>query len=365
MMPGNNAGMKPMMTPSNNDSSLIESNKKRIKLEQPQQMGMIGQPLSNMPKLPGGNGNPMGQQQAVPGLARPSQMHGMHSPHHHTGGMMSTGAASPAGGGQHYYNQPQQSESKLFALTSIETKDVYELTMEEAYNKLQHLISPGPTSNQPEGKLFDELSKYANQSRPQSDEVSNALLYSILIDPTNRAKSLQYLFLCQSASFSQPAESGGLSTSFGLVINNLLAISSESYSKLFDVPRKQIVWILREFAKAKVNQIDRLLVQMIRNIQSGCLSEKNIWLAESVLDILFDRGSSSGSTAASSNQSVVDQPVGSMWIYAFHDLLTQALYSYLRIIPDHAVNPMLNNLRKRETDFCIQILRFNSFGQFC
>jgi integrator complex subunit 3 len=50
-------------------------------------------------------------------------------------------------------------------------------------------------------------------------------------------------------------------------------------------------------------------------------------------------------------------PVGSLWIYSNTELLTQTIYTYLRIIADHAQAVALNQLRQRETEFCIQVLR--------
>lgn len=40
----------------------------------------------------------------------------------------------------------------------------------------------------------------------------------------------------------------------------------------------------------------------------------------------------------------------------FPVLMAMVLYTYLRVIEDHA-SPMFANLRQKEVDFCIQLLR--------
>jgi integrator complex subunit 3 len=158
----------------------------------------------------------------------------------------------------------------------------------------------------------------------------------------------------------------GSSSSYGVLISNLLNIITENYSKLLDVPRQQLIWLLKELVKAKVNQFDKLILQMLRNIQSGSLIDKNIWLAESMLDILYDTTlstTSSSTTTATSASSNTDQTPSSssssqaLWIYAHNELMMQSVYTYLRLISDHAQSPTLTQLRQRESDFCCQVLR--------
>lgn len=49
--------------------------------------------------------------------------------------------------------------------------------------------------------------------------------------------------------------------------------------------------------------------------------------------------------------------VGPLWIYAHNELMTMSVYTYLRLIADHAPVSTLTSLRQRETDFCVQVLR--------
>jgi len=168
------------------------------------------------------------------------------------------------------------------------------------------------------------------------------------------------------------------STSYGVLINNMHSIITENYYRLQDTPRQQLVWLLKELVKARVGQCEKLMLQMLRNIQTGMfnfqlslvlfifsktfltfllkgsLAEKNYWLAESLLDILTETVAPSVTNGPTDSSKPV---VGSLWIYSNTELLTQTVYTYLRIIADHSQAVALNQLRQRETEFCIQVLR--------
>jgi len=59
------------------------------------------------------------------------------------------------------------------------------------------------------------------------------------------------------------------SSSYGVLINNMHSIITENYNRLQDIPRQQLVWLLKELVKARVGQCEKLMLQMLRNIQSG------------------------------------------------------------------------------------------------
>lgn len=242
--------------------------------------------------------------------------------------MMSSRISSSAGGtGSHHHHshhshfkdhQQQMmssmaamssSESKFYSLSSIDSRDPLEQTLEDAYTKLQALIVASTETS----ASFNELVQFANQSKMHQDDVSNALIYSSLTDPIMAPKCLRNLFLvCGAGSSgldptspivlgSGSSSSSSSSAGLGLVINNLLNLITENYFKLLDLPRQQLMWLLRELVKARVNQFDKLLLQMLRNIQSGSLADKNIWLAESMLDILYDQTTSNSNSSSKTN----------------------------------------------------------------
>ena len=287
---------------------------------------------------------------------KPSTQGSMNQQHHHS---------------HHSHHSHHQNESKLYVMSSIELRDALENTLEEAFNKLKHLITP--STQQPESVSINELSNYSNHSKAQYDEVCNALFYSILTDQPNSSRCLRNLFACNNLTFSFSSSSvsssigqsnmnSGMteanSSSYGVLINNLNSIITENYQRLLDMPRQQLIWLLRELVKARVNQCERLLLQMLRHIQSGSLAEKNYWLAESMLDILSEvQVNTSNSDSTSNAGSSSTSSSTSLWIYSYNELMTQTLYTYLRVIADHGQAVALTQLRQRETEFCIQILR--------
>ena len=80
-----------------------------------------------------------------------------------------------------------------------------------------------------------------------------------------------------------------------------------------------------------------------------------------MLDILYDQSQTSLTTSSSSpadqQSSSSSQSTSSLWLYGYNELMCQSVYTYLRLISDHAQSATLTQLRQRETDFCVQVLR--------
>lgn len=228
-----------------------------------------------------------------PGSGGGQHSHHSHGGHHHS-------SSSHHHHLHHHYKDQTASESKFYSLSSIDARDPLEQTLEESYSKLQTLII-NSTETQ---SSFNELLQFANQSKMHYEDVANALLYSLLTDPMMAPKCLRNLFLLSNVSFGVAPDQSSASTSASsaqqaILINNLLNLATENYFKLQDQSRQQLMWLIKELVKARVSQFDKLLMQMLRNIQSGSLTDKNIWLAETMLDILYDQTTSTGSSGPS------------------------------------------------------------------
>ena len=78
-----------------------------------------------------------------------------------------------------------------------------------------------------------------------------------------------------------------------------------------------------------------------------------------MLDILYDQTSTSSNSNSNNNPNSSDQNSSSqsLWLYAYSELMMQSVYTYLRLISDHAQGATLTQLRQRETEFCCQVLR--------
>ncbi|CAB1320902.1 unnamed protein product [Coregonus sp. 'balchen'] len=115
-------------------------------------------------------------------------------------------------------------------------------------------------------------------------------------------------------------------------INQILM---EKFLKLQDVCRTQLVWLVRELVKSGVIGADGVLMTLMKQIAGGDITNKNLWLAENVLDILVDQRE---------------------WVLKSGMLIAMSVYTYLRLIVDHGTPAQLV-LRQKEVDFCIGLLR--------
>ncbi|KAF0295626.1 Integrator complex subunit 3 [Amphibalanus amphitrite] len=109
----------------------------------------------------------------------------------------------------------------------------------------------------------------------------------------------------------------------------------EKYTKLLESVKQQLIWLTREMIRNSVNGTEALCWNLMRQIVGGDVSPKNIWLAESLLDIYVENRA---------------------WLEKHSFLVASAVYSYLRIMEDHFA-PQFQALRQKETTFVVQLLR--------
>lgn len=109
----------------------------------------------------------------------------------------------------------------------------------------------------------------------------------------------------------------------------------EKWLKLNETCRTQLTWLAKELVHNSVARAESVCHQLIRQISGGDLSPRNIWLTETVLDILTE-----------------NRP----WLDKCPLFLPITLYTYLRVIVDHG-SPQLVNLRQREVEFCVSLMR--------
>lgn len=121
----------------------------------------------------------------------------------------------------------------------------------------------------------------------------------------------------------------------GIVVRDLNVLIVERYTKLEDISRIQLIWVLREILKNNIMNADSLIHNLLRQIAGGDVSPKNIWLIENCLDLLIENRT---------------------WLERNPILVATVVYTFLRLIEDH-VNHLFNNLRQKEIDFCICLLR--------
>ncbi|KAL2653043.1 hypothetical protein R1flu_021171 [Riccia fluitans] len=162
-------------------------------------------------------------------------------------------------------------------------------------------------------------------SPAQHAQLTQALLFGILHNPSAAPSHVTHLTAVTTDGYA----------SFVAI---LLRMVNESYIKLLEQSRTQMLWLLRQLINLSASDVDNLCLSLLRQVAGGDLSAGNVWLASELLQILKSCWS---------------------WFSGIPTLFTTALYTYLRLLPDHtmAKGPNFNELKVNETAFCIQILR--------
>eukprot|EP00071_Canis_lupus_P043866 XP_022277423.1 integrator complex subunit 3 [Canis lupus familiaris] len=243
------------------------------------------------------------------------------------GGGGGAGAGAPGGG-------------RLLLSTSLDAKD--ELEESSAYRRYQNLLLTGlysavvvcipglPVAQEHRGSFLIVYASYAQSLRkvvckgpPQHEEICLGLFTLVLTEPAQAQKCYRDLALVSRDGMN-------------IVLNKINQILMEKYLKLQDTCRTQLVWLVRELVKSGVLGADGVCMTFMKQIAGGDVTAKNIWLAESVLDILTEQRE---------------------WVLKSSILIAMAVYTYLRLIVDHHGTAQLQALRQKEVDFCMSLLR--------
>ncbi|XP_072284754.1 integrator complex subunit 3 [Pyxicephalus adspersus] len=212
----------------------------------------------------------------------------------------------------------QKAKSKLFVCTSLDAKD----ELEERLDRCTALVT-SMINGVSEREANDALNAYVCKGPTQHEEVCLGLFTMVLSDPAQSQKCYRDLALITRDGMN-------------IVLNKINQILMEKYLKLQDTCRTQLIWLVRELVKSGVLGADGVCMTFMKQIAGGDISPKNIWLSESVLDILMEQRE---------------------WVMKSTMLIAMSVYTYLRLIVDHHGTPQLLALRQKEVDFCIMLLR--------
>ncbi|KAH7278133.1 hypothetical protein KP509_38G025700 [Ceratopteris richardii] len=164
-------------------------------------------------------------------------------------------------------------------------------------------------------------------SRTPADlvKLNQALVYGILTQQQS-----QQLYVMHLAATTRDGYAG-----FTTI---LIRLVQESYLKLLDQPRHHLLWLVKELIGFAAAEVDTLCLSLLRRIVGGDTSHWNVWLAGQMLNIF------------SSNWT---------WLVDHSSVLTGALFTFLRLLPDHFMSksPDILELRHDEIVFCVKILR--------
>ncbi|KAI8777522.1 integrator complex subunit 3-like isoform X1 [Biomphalaria glabrata] len=220
-------------------------------------------------------------------------------------------------------NEKEKVFSRLLALNPIDVKDELDEKLEKCYN-----VVMGLTANGSEREVNDALNAYVSKSNLQHDEVQCGFLYAILVDQKIHIKCFRELNLVARDGLT-------------CLLTKINQIVYEKWLKLLDLAKGQMLWLCRELVKMNALGADSVCIGILRQIVGGDTSQRNIWLAESMLELFLDHKA---------------------FLPKNLSLLATVIYTYLRIIVDHGT-PNLANLRQKEVELCVNLLR--NYWQEC
>ncbi|XP_051992722.1 integrator complex subunit 3 [Xyrauchen texanus] len=210
-----------------------------------------------------------------------------------------------------------KAQSRLLVSTSLDAKDELEERLERCVS-----ITTSITNGLSEREANDALTAHVCKGPQQHEEVCLGLFALLLTETSQAQRCYRDLTLLSRDGMN-------------VVLVKINQILMEKFLKLQDVCRTQLVWLVRELVKSGVIGADGVLMTLMKQIAGGEISNKNLWLAENVLEILVDQRE---------------------WVVKSGMLVAMSVYTYLRLIVDHGI-PSLLSLRQREVDFCIGLLR--------
>ncbi|CAF92690.1 unnamed protein product, partial [Tetraodon nigroviridis] len=226
-------------------------------------------------------------------------------------------------------------------------------------------MEPAPVKAKPQGRLLvstqldakDELEEVC-KGQQQHEEVCLGLFTLVLTEPTQaqrvriphplstrRSAPLRCdLALCVCVCVFQCYRDLTLVNRDGMnvILVKINQILMEKFLKLQDVPRTQVRprlrwrrWPCQPGACGSRSACFFSAAGVAGQRAGGDVSSKNLWLAESALDILLEQKE---------------------WVLKSGMLIAMSLYTYLRLIVDHGM-PNLLPLRQKEVDFCTSLIR--------
>ncbi|KAL5969078.1 hypothetical protein TSMEX_003200, partial [Taenia solium] len=190
----------------------------------------------------------------------------------------------------------------------------------------------------------DIVSSAANRSGTDDDRrmLQAGLIYLALTEPDPRRSHLQDIVLISRDNLHY-------------ALSELARLVAETWPKMHQEVRKNMLNIVAELLATRGANVDVLMLHLYRRMQAGDLSSQNLWVIQSILDIVVR------------NRESIEQNERNTF------LLSLTAYSFLRIIPDHhsdtnsflktpdgsALLSKLSVLYQRESNLVVELIRKN------
>uniref|UniRef100_A0A5K3EP16 Ints3_N domain-containing protein n=1 Tax=Mesocestoides corti TaxID=53468 RepID=A0A5K3EP16_MESCO len=220
----------------------------------------------------------------------------------------------------------------LLSLTPIEVLPKFIKNLEDAAKFVKKLKETDP----------DIVSSAVNRSGSEDDHrmLHGGLIYLALTEPETRRTCLHDILLTSRDNLNY-------------ALSELTRLVAEAWPKMLQPVRKSMLAILAELIATRGANVDILVLHVFRRMPSGDLSSLNLWLIQSVLDLLIR------------NREWLEHEDRKPF------LLPLAVYTFLRLIPDHlngspsssskgfdpAVSSTIATLFQRESNFVVETLR--------
>ncbi|ORZ24452.1 protein-domain-containing protein [Absidia repens] len=208
--------------------------------------------------------------------------------------------------------------SSLFDLDPIDQDDELDLELSRYYNQYCN-----DTRDKSERELHNYLQEKASRSKADYMEIVSALLYGVLTDPESAQKLFQSISLVNRDQYT-------------MLWNRLIPlITTIKFTNLKQRTKDQIIWLYNELTNLNVSNLEGLYLCLLRQIKGGDFTGPNIRLCDQLLKLLETHRS---------------------WLDSYPNVLTFAVYTYLRLIPEHR-HIQLATLQQREIRFVVSMLR--------
>eukprot|EP01135_Chromosphaera_perkinsii_P008001 Nk52_evm73s1073 gene=Nk52_evmTU73s1073 len=238
------------------------------------------------------------------------------SVHHNIGPGNSGNSQGPGGKQRSVWNKY---DSRVFTYRPMDAKIELETVWQSGFSEVERRFLKGKTEGEANGLLLQATS----QNFDIYCMTVNGLLYGILSDPVNAPKFFKYL--CYVA---RDGHAYGISQ-----VTNLIHMH---FQQLGSSGKKQLLFLLSEFARLKIMPAEGAFVALLRNINVGDIGDSHIWLCNAVLDAL-------------------ELHLG--WVMTLTTLIPHALIAFLRAIVIHYPKSQFKSLKDKEVRFCKRLLR--------
>ncbi|KAA0204083.1 hypothetical protein HAZT_HAZT006295 [Hyalella azteca] len=201
---------------------------------------------------------------------------------------------------------------------------------EEKYDKA-YMMLMNLTRGLSDKEAHDILNKAIDDPK-QHEDICLGLMVAILSDPAQANRAFQDLMMVCRDSLKGVCDA---------LINHIV---TERFHRLLENTKKQVVlivyyvqvvWLVRQLVRAGVAQVEGVVWCLLRQMAGGDVSARNIWLAESLCDMLKENRT---------------------WLERYSVIIASTVYSFLRILEDHQA-PNFAALRQKEVSLVITLLR--------